>query len=154
MTPHDPFQTLIAELLQGFPVIVQQNVVWGEMDAYNHVNNVVYFRYFENSRLAYIARLDWFAFEDETGVGPILSATQARFRRPLTYPDTIAIGARLKELGHDRFHLEHRIISREQAQVVTEGEGTIVTYDYRNQKKVAVPDELKRRIAAVEQKTV
>ena len=145
---HDLFPTLIAELLEGFPVIVQQNVVWGEMDAYNHVNNVVYFRYFENARLAYIARLDWFAYEKETGVGPILAATQARFRRPLTYPDTIAIGARLKDLGHDRLHLEHRIISRAQGQVVTEGEGTIVTYDYRNQKKVAVPEELKRRIAA------
>ena len=93
MVPTDPFPKLIAELLQGFPVVVEQNVVWGEMDAYNHVNNVVYFRYFENSRLAYIGRLDWFAFEEETGIGPILAATQLALRRPLTYPDTIAIGS-------------------------------------------------------------
>src|SRR5437016_13094591 len=115
-------------LLAAFPVIVEQNVIWGEMDAYQHVNNVVYFRYFENARLEYIRRLDWFAFEEATGIGPILSATQARFRRPLTYPDTIAIGARLLTLDTDRFHLEHKIVSLAQSAVVTEGQGTIVTY--------------------------
>ena len=62
-------------LLAGFPVVVRQAVVWGEMDAYRHVNNVVYFRYFENARLEYFRRLGWFEFERETGVGPILAAT-------------------------------------------------------------------------------
>jgi acyl-CoA thioester hydrolase len=146
----DNFQTCIAEHLAGFPVIVQQNVIWGDMDAYQHVNNVVYFRYFENARLEYIARLDWFKFEKETGIGPILAATQARFRRPLTYPDTIAIGARLASLDADRLHLEHRIVSAAQRQIVTEGQGTIVTYHYAEKRKVPVPDELRRRIAELE----
>src|SRR5579872_3758836 len=110
----DDFQATVAELLAGFPVIVQQNIMWGEMDAYEHVNNVVYFRYFENARLEYIRRLDWFALETATGVGPILAATQARFRRPLTYPDVILIGARLSSLEEDRLHLEHKIVSRTQ----------------------------------------
>lgn len=139
-------------LLTGFPVIVEQNVVWGEMDAYQHVNNVVYFRYFENARLEYVRRLDWFALEKETGVGPILAATQARFRRPLTYPDTILIGARLSDLEADRFHLEHKIVSRKQNDLVTEGQGTIVTFHYTRATKVPVPDELKRRILALEGK--
>ena len=49
---------LAAELLAGFPVIVEQAVVWGDMDSYSHVNNVVYFRYFENARLEYFRRLN------------------------------------------------------------------------------------------------
>src|SRR5882762_8496958 len=102
------------DLLSGFPVVVTQAVIWGEMDAYQHVNNVIYFRYFENARLEYFRRLDWFAFEEATGIGPILASTQARFRRPLTYPDTIAIGSRLLTLEADRFHLEHKIVSHAQ----------------------------------------
>ena len=86
-------------MLEGYPVVVRQAVVWGEMDAYRHVNNTVYFRYFENARLEYFRRLRWFEYEDETGIGPILAATQARFRRPLTYPDTISIGARITDIG-------------------------------------------------------
>ena len=140
----------IKELLAGFPVVVTQDVVWGEMDAYQHVNNVVYFRYFENARLEYIRRLDWFTLEKENGIGPILHSTQARFRRALTYPDTVSIGARLLTLEEDRFHLEHKIVSHVQKEVVTLGQGTIVTYHYAAGKKVPVPEELKRRILALE----
>src|SRR5262249_44770182 len=46
-------------LLAALPVIVELPVVWGEMDAYRHVNNAVYFRYFESARLEYFRRLGW-----------------------------------------------------------------------------------------------
>ncbi|HTU16750.1 MAG TPA: thioesterase family protein [Gemmataceae bacterium] len=138
------------ELLVGYPVVVRQEVVWGEMDSYRHVNNVVYFRYFENARLEYFRRLDWPAFEAETGIGPILAATQARFRRALTYPDTIAITARLGALGEDRFTLEHRIFSKQLGDMATEGQGTVVAFHYERGSKVPLPEELRRRIAALE----
>src|SRR5437762_1470927 len=86
-----------------YPVVIELPVVWGEMDSYRHVNNVVYFRYFENARLEYFRRLDWFEYERQTGIGPILAATQARFRKPLTYPDTIAVTARVSKIEADRF---------------------------------------------------
>ncbi len=139
-----------AELLSGYPVVVLQEVIWGDMDAYQHVNNVVYFRYFENARLEYLQRMRWPEYEDATGIGPILASTQARFRRALTYPDTIAIGARLLSMGDDRFELAHRIVSRQLAQVSTEGQGTIVAYHYTEGKKVAFPEELKERIRVLE----
>jgi acyl-CoA thioester hydrolase len=140
-----------AELLRGFPVVVVQAVIWGDMDAYQHVNNVVYFRYFENARLEYIQRLRWPEYERATGIGPILASTQARFRRALTYPDTIAVGARLHGLAEDRFDLEHRIVSRRLGEVATEGQGTVVAYHYADGKKVPLPEELQARIRALEQ---
>src|SRR5437868_8326202 len=102
----------IKPLLAGFPVVVELPVAWGDMDSYRHVNNVVYFRYFENARLEYFRRLDWFEYERQTGVGPILAATQARFRKALTYPDTILVTARAVSVESDRFHLEHIIVSK------------------------------------------
>src|SRR5437016_14684059 len=99
-------------LLADFPVVVEQAVVWGDMDSYQHVNNAVYFRYFENARLEYFRRMGWFDYEERTGIGPILAATEARFRKPLTYPDTISVGVRVAELGADRFPMEHRIESQ------------------------------------------
>jgi acyl-CoA thioester hydrolase len=129
---------------------VEQAVVWGDMDAYRHVNNVVYFRYFENARLEYFRRLGWPELEAETGVGPILAATRARFRKALTYPDQISIAARVHTLGADRFTLEHRIVSRRLEAVVTEGEGTVVAYDHGHHTKAALPEELRRRIIELE----
>ena len=37
-------------LLDGFPVVAHLPLHWGEMDAFGHLNNVVYFRYFETAR--------------------------------------------------------------------------------------------------------
>ncbi len=46
-------------LLPSYPVVVEWDVAWGDMDAYGHVNNVVYFRYFEQARIAYLERIGW-----------------------------------------------------------------------------------------------
>lgn len=143
-------QSVIKSLLAGFPVIVRQPVVWGEMDSYRHVNNVVYFRYFENARLEYFRRLDWFEYEKETGIGPILAATQARYRKPLTYPDTISVGARISAVGEDRCTMDYLLVSHRLQAVAAEGQGTIVSFHYPEGRKVPLPDELRRRIERLE----
>ena len=81
--------------LATFPVVVEVDVAWGDMDSYAHVNNVVYFRYFENARIAYLDRIGWSALKLEAGLGPILHSTSARFRRPVTYPDRVPSGGGL-----------------------------------------------------------
>jgi acyl-CoA thioester hydrolase len=139
-----------ASLLASYPVVIELGVAWGEMDSYRHVNNVVYFRYFENARLEYFRRLDWFEFEKQTGVGPILASTQARFRKPLTYPDTISVGTRVSALEEDRLTMDYLVVSRNLGSVATEGQGIIVTFHYGDGKKVLIPTELRRRIAELE----
>ena len=138
------------ELLTGFPVVVEMAVAWGDMDAFQHVNNVVYFRYFENARLEYFRRLGWGAIRPNTGVGPIVASIQARFRKALTFPDTIAIGARVATLGEDRFTLDHLIVSRKLGAVTTEGQASIVVYDYSQDKKAPIPEDLRRCILELE----
>lgn len=141
---------MVDRALAGYPVVVELPVQWGEMDSYRHVNNAVYFRYLESARLEHFRRLDWFTFEQETGIGPILQATQARFRRPLTYPDRIAVASRIVNVGEDRFTMEHLVYSHEQQAITTEGQGTVVTFSYREGRKVPIPAELRRRIEALE----
>jgi acyl-CoA thioester hydrolase len=140
----------IARYFEKYPVVTLLPVVWGEMDSYRHVNNVAYFRYFETARVEYFTRLDWFEFEKQTGIGPILAAIQARYRRPLTAPDTISVGTRIVSISDDRFQLEHLIVSHRLEAITTDGEGTIVTFHYPSEKKIAIPDELRKRIAQLE----
>jgi len=139
-----------ADLLAGFPVVVEQAVAWGDMDAYQHVNNVIYFRYFENARLEYFRRLDWFEFEKATGISPILASTQCRFRRALTYPDTIRIGARAVAVDADRFTIDYRLVSQRLGTIAADGQVVVVTYHHGRGEKVPMPDELRRRIAELE----
>src|SRR5215210_2137077 len=111
------------ELLETYPVVIEIPVAWGEMDSLLHVNNIVYFRYFESARMDYFVRLGLWDYMRETGVGPILASTQCRFRAPLTYPDTVSVGARVPEVGDDRFLMEYVVVSRGQRRVAAEGEG-------------------------------
>jgi acyl-CoA thioester hydrolase len=138
------------EWLTGFPVVIELAVAWGDMDAFQHVNNVVYFRYLENARLEYFRRLDWGTIRPQAGIGPIVASIQARYRKALTFPDTIAVGARVASLGDDRFTMEHLIVSRKLSAVTTEGQATIVFYDYGQEKKAPIPEDLRRRIAELE----
>ena len=46
--------------LQQYPIIYSQVVAWGDMDAFGHVNNVIYYRYIEIARLAYLNQLNVF----------------------------------------------------------------------------------------------
>ena len=125
-------------------------VAWGEMDALQHVNNMVYFRYFESVRMAYFAAIEFMQYLEETGIGPILASTQAQFRLPLTWPDTVTVAAREPEMETDRFKMEYRIVSHKQDAITTFGEGTIVSYDYRNLTKSPLPAEIRRRISDLE----
>jgi len=136
----------VEKLLTEFPVIVESPVIWGDMDAYEHVNNTVYFRYFESARIAFFDQLKFKEVKDETGIGPILASTQCRFRIPLTYPDTVSIGARVSDVEGDRFTMHYRVVSHQHKKIAAEGEGLLIAYDYKALKKAALPEIIFQRI--------
>ncbi len=138
------------ELLKVYPVVIETPVAWGEMDSLQHVNNIVYFRYFESGRMKYFDELALWNYMHETGVGPILASTQCKFRIPLTYPDTVSIGTRVTGVEEDRFLMKYVVVSHQHQKVAAEGEGLIVAYDYREKKKASLPAEIKARIQALE----
>ena len=134
-------------LLAGFPVIIELPVQWGEMDAYGHVNNTVFFRFFESARIAFLERCGFLSAYDELKIGAILHSTSCRFRRPLFYPDTISIGARASEIHQDRFIMEYKIVSHSQNEVAAEGTGTVVCFDYAKRTKTEIPEVVREGLA-------
>ena len=141
-----------AEPLGGFPVVIAVPVAWGEMDAFGHVNNIVYFRYFESARIAYLDAIGFRGDAASGGIGPILASTHCRFRRPLAYPETVRVGARTTEVDQDRFTMEYRIVSDSDGEVAAEGGGVIVAYDYVNTGKTTLPEAVRARIREVERR--
>jgi acyl-CoA thioester hydrolase len=138
------------ELLKHCPVVIEIPVAWGEMDAFQHVNNIVYLRYFESARIAYFERLGYIELRQTTGIGPILGSLQCRFKIPVTYPDQVFVGTWVSQIDADRFIIKFQIVSQKHQKVAAEGEGVIVSYDYRENKKAPLPEEVKQRIQALE----
>lgn len=138
--------------LKEYPVVIELPVVWGEMDSFGHVNNIFYFRYFESARLAYFHEIGYLKFVEEHGLGPILASTNCVFKRALTYPDKIYVGTRVPEMSKDRFPMHYRIVSEKLQGVAAEGEGLIVSYNYRQSQKAPIPDEIRQAIQKLEKR--
>jgi acyl-CoA thioester hydrolase len=119
------------------------------MDALGHVNNVVYFRYMESSRVAFLRGIGWDRMDPaRKGIGFILQNVNCRFRRPIEFPDTLKVTSRLISIESDRFTLEHEVISERICDVAALGAGTIVVYDYPNACKIGMPPEMRQRLEA------
>ena len=140
----------IAALLADFPVIITWPVQWGDMDAYRHVNNTVFFRWFETARIAYTTRLGLKTMMIRDQVGPILAAIACDYRRQIVYPDTVVIGSRVSRIGRTSFGMDHALVSAAQTAIAAEARSTIVVFDYAANTPVPVPDEIRRAIADIE----
>lgn len=135
--------------VDGFPITVDIAVAWGDMDAYGHVNNTVFFRWFETGRIAFLRAIDFTAGGAGGGVGPILASTQCRFRRPVSFPDTVTVGVRTTGVEEDRFTHVYRVLSHASGEVVAEGGGVVVSYDYGAGRKVPIPANVRMAIDAL-----
>jgi acyl-CoA thioester hydrolase len=143
---------MINQLLDGYPVFIEIPVAWGEMDAFQHVNNVAYFRYFENARIVYFDKIGIIDMMRQSGIGPILGSTSCTYKLPLTYPDTVSVGAKTERIEDDRMVMRYAIVSHRHQKLTAEGDGVVVMYNYRESKKTSMPDELRRRITELEKR--
>lgn len=124
------------------PVVISQDLVWGDMDAFQHINNTVYFRYFEDVRIAFFEKAGVIEEMNKSQIGPILASTHCNFRLPLDFPDTIQVGVRVDDIKTNRFTMKYSIYSEQLGKVAADGDGLIVYYDYRQKKSCAIPDTI------------
>jgi acyl-CoA thioester hydrolase len=140
----------VVGLLQGYSVVIAVPVQWGDQDAFGHVNNVVYFRWFESARIAYFRRIGLIAERDGEDLRPILASSSCDYRRLIVFPDTVRVGVRATRIGRSSIGLEHRIVSEEQNALAAEGTSTAVFYDYAIGRPHAVPEHVRKAIEALE----
>lgn len=145
---------MTADLLEEYPITLEIPVVWGDMDSMQHMNNVVYLRYFESVRSAYFHEMGAFVYKNKTNLGPILYSTYCRFRIPLTYPDKVTVGGRIddSDIGDDRFTMRYAVLSHQHGKMAAEGDGVIVYVDYSTGKKAPIPDPMRQAIADIERR--
>ncbi|PIE41269.1 MAG: hypothetical protein CSA49_04285 [Gammaproteobacteria bacterium] len=120
------------------------------MDVFHHVNNTVYFRYFEDARIAYFEKVGVSGDKKTSHIGPILASTRCDFRLPLSYPDTIKIVAWVEDVKEKRFTMKYKVFSEKLAALAAEGEGLVVFYNYDQGKSCAIPESIKQTMAELD----
>lgn len=131
------------------PVHWEQSVEWGDQDAFGHVNNVVYFRYCENARLAHFERVGM-PFPNNGPLGPIVATASCDFLRPVSYPDRLRVETGVSRLGSSSFTYSYRIFSQQQNDWVCRGSAVAVLFDYQQKRATPLPEALRERILALE----
>ena len=137
------------EPMKIYPVVVEIPVEWGDMDAYQHVNNTVSLRWFETARLSYFHHSTLRDLEDDE-LRPILAHVTLDYRHQLIFPDTILSGCRIARVGSKSLTMEHAIYSLTHKQVVSDGTCITVMFDYNRNESVIVDDRVRQLIETME----
>ena len=139
------------ELLKDFTLVVDLNIEWGDMDALQHVNNIEYFKYFQVARIAYFEKINSDSEFGETPIPLILASTQCKFIYPLTYPDSISVGVRVDAMADQYFTMKYAVVSHQHQRLAAIGDAKVVMFDYVNNKKTSIPDEIRKTIIDLEE---
>lgn len=117
---------------------------WGDMDAYRHVNNTVYFRYMEQVRVEYLEQLG-FPIEAK-GSAPVIVNAACTFLLPLTYPGVVEVRMYCGLPGRSSFpsRYEMRLVGDET--LYASGEARIVWIDMLSGQSVPLPERVRQQL--------
>lgn len=117
------------------------DVRWGDMDAFNHVNNASYLRYIEEARVAWFKNLmdDWAALD----CAPILAAALVNYRRPINWPERLKVTLLADKLGSKSLTLGHRVESATQDGVLYADGHTVMVWVDHAGTSIALPPNIR-----------
>jgi acyl-CoA thioester hydrolase len=119
---------------------------WGDMDAYGHVNNTVYFRFMEQGRVEWIESMR--VPVRIGGDGPVIINASCTFLIPMSYPGTVEARTYASHPGRSSFltHVEMRMVGDER--IYAEGAAKVVWMNTQTGKSVPLPDHVRAVIEA------
>ena len=114
---------------------------WGDMDAYGHVNNTVYFRYMEQARVEWLE--DMQIEVRPGGLGPVIINASCTFLVPMNYPGQVEVKTFAGQSGRSsvQTYVEMRIVG--DATLYAEGAAKVVWMDTRTGKSAPIPDHVR-----------
>jgi acyl-CoA thioester hydrolase len=142
--------------LPDFPYSIPIEVRFSDLDAMGHVNNAVYFTYFEQARIGYWLSLIGALAADLKAIGMIVVHAECDYASGAVLGEKLLVGCRVVSFGTSSFVLAYEIVSADKlggdasARPVAHGTTIQVLYDWNERRTVPFTDELRRRIEARE----
>lgn len=122
------------------------DIRWGDMDALGHVNNIMYFRYFEQARLEWYER-QGFASLGTNGEGMLIVDNHAEYLKPMVYPLRITVRMAGHSPGRSSFISTYTLSA--DSVLFTRGSSKVVWVDAQAGKSVPLPDSIRQLLMPV-----
>lgn len=131
-----------------FPFPIKQQVYWGEMDTFGHINNVIYFRYFETGRIYFFNQSNLWEDLEGNEVRIVVVKLDCNFIQEIIYPAEIEIAVAIKAVGNTSLTV-HQIVrdANNPSKIYAHGEGVIVGTDSQTGKPKSWCPELKEKLS-------
>lgn len=126
------------KILDDFNLKIQLQVAWVDMDMLKHVNSSKYFAYFEGARIKYYENLGLLEYFSKNNIAGVISRTECTYFVPLSYPDTLTVGARVTEIFKDKMVMEY-FIKSELKGLAAIGDSETIFFEFASNKKIPIP---------------
>jgi len=130
-------------------------VRYGDLDPQGHVNNAKHLTYFEQARIQYMIQLGLFTKDQSfMKIGVILADVHITYFEPIYFGQNIKVGVHVARFGSKSMTWEQNIVDADTGKELAKGEVVIVTYDYKEEKTIPIPQEWREKIMEFEGLTV
>jgi acyl-CoA thioester hydrolase len=116
-----------------------------DLDAIGHVNNAVFFTYFEEGRKHFSQKV--FEVSEVSDFNFIMAHIQCDFIKPIQFNDRVILQMWVKDIGTKSFSFEYRLVDFfDEAMVYATGKSIQVCYDYQKNRSIEVPEKMRERL--------
>ena len=126
-------------------------VRYGDLDPQGHVNNAKHLTYFEQARIAYWIQLGLFTKDQSfMDIGVILADVHLTYLEPIYYGQNIKVGVHIAKLGNKSMTWLQNVVDADTGKELAKGDVIMVSYDYRAEKSISIPQEWREKISGFE----
>ena len=126
-------------------------VRYGDLDPQGHVNNAKHLTYFEQARVAYMIELGLFTRDQSfMEIGVILADVHITYLEPVYFGQKIKVGVQAARLGNKSMTWEQNIVDADSGRELSRGEVVIVTYDYKQETTIPIPQQWREKFIEYE----
>ena len=128
--------------------VLPLQIRFNDVDKFGHVNNTVYFQFYDTAKTDYIATVckgvDW------ERLAIVVVKIEAEFVSQIKGDDHIAGRTRIVKIGNKSFHLEQDVIDTDTLEVKSRCLSVMVLYDLERQQTIPLPDKWRKAISDFE----
>ena len=121
---------------------------WMDNDVYGHVNNVVYYSYFDTVVNGYLISSGSLDIERSPIIGLVVE-TQCRFFKPIAFPDTVHAGVRVARLGNSSVRYEIGLFRNDESAAAAQGHFVHVYVDRETRRPAGLPEEMREALQKI-----
>jgi len=147
---NDRTETELPTRRSDFRVLRSITTRWHDNDHYGHVNNVVYYAYFDTAVNGYLIEASGTDIRDLPAIG-IVAETSCRFLRELSFPDMVHAGLALEKLGNSSVVYRIGLFRNEETEPAALGRFVHVYVDSTTRRPVPVPPSIRTALTALQE---